>query len=93
MRDQGIRAIRVIAVLMGLVLTTPPNVSVAGEVPASTPTASAAELFIVTMLLAAATSGRNSMDPAATAAPRETRLDPAPTRHGDRPEEQNASVY
>jgi len=92
MRDQGTRAIRVIAILMGLFLTTLPNVSVAGEVPASTPTASAAELFIVTMLLAAANSGRN-MDPAATAAPREARLDPAPTRHSDRPEEQNASVY
>jgi hypothetical protein len=93
MRDQGTRAIRVIAVLMGLVLTTLPNVSVAGEVPASTPTASAAELFIVTMLLAAATSGRNNMDQSATGAPREARLDPAPTRHGDRSEEQNASVY
>ena len=93
MRDQRTRAIRVIAVLMGLVLTTLPNVSVAGEVPASTPTASAAELFIVTMLLAAANSGRNNMEPASTAAPREARLDPAPIRHGDRPEEQNASVY
>jgi hypothetical protein len=93
MRDQGTRAIRAIAVLMGLLLATLPNASVAGDVPASKPTASAAELFIVTMLLAAATSARSGMDPAAAAAPREARLPPASKRHGERPDEQNASIY
>jgi hypothetical protein len=86
----------VIAILMGLVLTTLPNVSVAGEVPASTPTASAAELFIVTMLLAAANSSHGGAGGAAVSlavAPREARPGPAPIPHRDRMEEQDASLY
>ena len=96
MRDQRTRAIRVIAVLMGLVLTTLPNVSVAGEAPASTPTASAAELFIGTMLLAAATSSHSGSGGAAVAvvvAPREASPGSAPIPHRDRMEEQDASLY
>jgi hypothetical protein len=96
MRDQKTRAIRLIAVIMGLVLTTLPNASVAGDVPASTPTASAAELFIVTMLLAAATSSHSGSGGAAVAvvvAPREAAPGPAPIPRRDRMEEQDASLY